>query len=69
MLITVGNTSSVHRRSFVGSNSGPNFDQVDPGSELFLVEITGDYHTPILTRRKSVSVPEGEQSCFTGGFG
>jgi len=30
---------------------------------------TGDYHTPILTWRKSVFVRKGEQSCFTGGFG
>ena len=34
-----------------------------------LTAITGDYHMPILTGRKSVSVRKGEQSCFTGGFG
>jgi hypothetical protein len=26
---------------------------------------TGDYHTPILTRIKSVFVRKSEQSCFT----
>jgi hypothetical protein len=46
MLITVGNTRSVHRKPYVGSNSSPNFDQVDPGSELFLVEITGKLIRP-----------------------
>jgi hypothetical protein len=32
-------------------------------------QITADYHTPILTGIKSVSVRNGEQGCFTGGFG
>ena len=31
--------------------------------------ITDDYHTPILTWRKFVSVRKGEQSYFTGNFG
>jgi hypothetical protein len=69
MLITVGNTSSVHRRSFVGSNSGPNFDQVDPGSELFLVEITGDYHTPILTRRNLFLFRKVSRAALLAGLG
>jgi hypothetical protein len=35
----------------------------------YMVVITGDYYTPIVIWRKSVSVRKCEQSCFTGRFG